>query len=89
MEERISGVIAHVVYQNEENGYTVFSLSSEDDETTCVGYLGDVREGMSLELTGTYTEHAPPTGGSSASGHFRRSGRRAPVRSNCISDPAP
>lgn len=58
MEERISGVIAHVVYQNEENGYTVFSLSSEDDETTCVGYLGDVREGMSLELTGTYTEHA-------------------------------
>lgn len=57
MEERITGIIEHIIYRNEENGYTVFSLVREGEELTCVGFFADVREGSGIEATGRYTEH--------------------------------
>ena len=35
--EEIKGYVEHIVYRNEENGYTVFNLNNEDGELTCVG----------------------------------------------------
>ena len=36
--EIITGFVEHIVYRNEENGYTVLNLVSQDeDEITCVG----------------------------------------------------
>ena len=32
--ETIQGYIEHIVYRNEENGYTVFSLTNDDGEVT-------------------------------------------------------
>ena len=58
MEEQLSGVVTHIVYHNAENGYTVLTLAGDNEETTCVGYLADAQEGISLELKGGYTEHA-------------------------------
>ena len=47
-----------IVYRNEENGYTVLNLASnEEDEVTCVGVFQMISEGESLELTGEYTVH--------------------------------
>ena len=56
--ETITGFVEHIVYRNEENGYTVLNLASnEEDEITCVGVFQMISEGESLELTGEYTVH--------------------------------
>lgn len=56
--ETITGFVEHIVYRNEENGYTVLNLASnEEDEVTCVGVFQMISEGESLELTGKYTVH--------------------------------
>ena len=56
--ETITGFVEHIVYRNEENGYTVLNLASnEEDEVTCVGVFQMISEGESLELTGEYTVH--------------------------------
>ncbi len=55
--ETIKGYVEHIVYRNEENGYTVFNLNNEDGDLTCVGKLHYIEEGGLMELTGEYTTH--------------------------------
>ena len=55
--ETIKGYVEHIVYRNEENGYTVFNLNNDDGDLTCVGKLHYIEEGGLLELTGEYTVH--------------------------------
>lgn len=57
MEEKISGTVSHIVFRNEDNGYTVLEIVSEGKEITCVGNFSTVSEGQTLLLTGRYTEH--------------------------------
>ena len=56
--EEIKGYVEHIVYRNEENGYTVFNLNNEDGEITCVGSFLYIEEGELLKLTGDYVTHA-------------------------------
>lgn len=58
MAEVIEGYVEKIVFRNSENGYTVFNLTSEDDEITCVGNLTFINEGEFLEVIGTFIEHA-------------------------------
>ena len=53
----IKGYVEHIVYRNEENGYTVFNLNNEDGEVTCIGSFHYIDEGELLKLTGEYTTH--------------------------------
>lgn len=55
--EILTGYVEHIVYQNEENGYTVLNLVHQEDEVTCVGIFQGISEGENLELTGEYTLH--------------------------------
>ncbi len=55
--EKIKGYVEHIVYRNEENGYTVFQLNNDDGDLTCVGKFHYIEEGELLELTGEYTVH--------------------------------
>lgn len=55
--ETIKGYVEHIVYRNEDNGYTVFDLNNDDGELTCVGKFHFIEEGELLELTGEYTMH--------------------------------
>ncbi len=55
--EKIKGYVEHIVYRNEENGYTVFNLNNDDGDLTCVGKFHYIEEGELLELTGEYTVH--------------------------------
>ena len=62
--ETVKGYIEHITYRNDQNGYTVLTLSDPerekkglDSEFTAVGSLPDVGEGELLELTGTWTTH--------------------------------
>ena len=58
MREKIEGYVEHIVYRNEENGYTVLNLSAGKDEITCVGSFQSVHEGEYLEAEGQYGTHA-------------------------------
>ena len=55
--EEIKGYVEHIVYRNEDNGYTVFHLNNSDGEVTCVGNFHFIEEGELLRLTGGYTTH--------------------------------
>lgn len=55
--EKLEGYIDHIIYRNNDNGYTVLVLAAEEDEVTCVGMLSYVGEGEKVELQGQYTAH--------------------------------
>ena len=56
--EVVTGYVEHIVFRNEENGYTVFNLENEDGETTCVGSFNYINEGEMLELHGEFVNHS-------------------------------
>lgn len=56
--EKVTGYVEHIVFRNEENGYTVFHLENEDGAVTCVGNLNFITEGEMLELEGEYVNHS-------------------------------
>lgn len=56
--EVVTGYVEHIVFRNEENGYTVFSLENKEKELTCVGNFHYISEGELLELQGEYVNHS-------------------------------
>lgn len=56
--EQLSGYIEHIIHSNPNNGYTVFELTTDTGEETCVGVLHAVNEGESVLLRGEYTVHS-------------------------------
>ena len=54
----LEGSVESVIYRNDDNGYIVLELASDDDLITVVGELGSVQIGEELRLTGTYITHA-------------------------------
>ena len=55
--EELKGYVDHIVFRNEDNGYTVFQLVNENGEVTCVGTFPYISEGELLKVTGEYTVH--------------------------------
>lgn len=55
--ESVKGYVGHIVFRNEENGYTVFRMENDDGELTCVGNFHYIAEGELLKLQGEYTLH--------------------------------
>lgn len=53
----INGTVQSVVFQNEENGYTVLRLRTEGRIVTAVGCIPGLTAGEGLTLTGTWTSH--------------------------------
>ena len=60
--EKISGTVEGIIYQNEENGYAILDLGTEENELiTVVGTLPYVGEGDTLTLYGKWV-HNPKYG---------------------------
>ncbi len=58
MDEHFEGYVEKIIFRNAENGYTVLSLSTEqDDELTCVGSFTFISEGEFLRVSGGFTSH--------------------------------
>ena len=55
--ETIDGYVDHIIFQNEENGYTVMSLMADDKELTAVGLCKGLAQGETIEAEGEYVEH--------------------------------
>lgn len=56
-QEQLTGTVEHIVFCNEENGWTVLELDTETTLETVVGVLPQVQVGESLRLLGGWTEH--------------------------------
>ena len=59
MSESVTGYIDHIIFRNEDNGYTVMVLKGVEgeDELTCVGSFPVITQGASVEATGKYIQH--------------------------------
>ena len=51
------GYVEHIVFRNNDNGYTVFQLVSEEEELTCVGLFSVLAEGELIQVSGQMKEH--------------------------------
>ena len=58
MSDTVTGYIDHIIFRNEDNGYTVMVLKdSKEEELTCVGSFPAVTQGAVIEAEGVYTHH--------------------------------
>ena len=55
--EEIKGYVAHIIYRNEENAYTVFELDYGKGSVTCTGFPLAISEGESCRVEGEMTQH--------------------------------
>lgn len=53
----LSGTVEEIIFQNKDNGYTVFSIQSEEEEVVCVGTMSQLHSGESVKLTGSWVVH--------------------------------
>ena len=59
MSECVTGYIDHIIFRNEDNGYTVMVLKGvkDEDELTCVGTFPVIMQGASIEAEGSFIQH--------------------------------
>ncbi|MDE7122618.1 MAG: ATP-dependent RecD-like DNA helicase, partial [Oscillospiraceae bacterium] len=55
--QHISGIVEHVIFRSEENGYMVLELNAKGILVTVTGELGEAEEGECLSLWGSYQNH--------------------------------
>ena len=55
--QTVSGTVAKITYKNEQNGYTVLILDTDDGDITVVGAMPFVNEGDYLNCTGRVVFH--------------------------------
>ena len=53
----VTGYVDHIIFRNEDNGYTVFQLMEGKKEHICVGIVEMVQEGEYVEITGEEIIH--------------------------------
>ena len=53
----IKGVVDSIVFKKEETGFVVLLLDCEGEPITVVGEIGDIDEGESIRLMGTFITH--------------------------------
>ena len=56
--EQIEGTVEDIIYENEDNGYTVFELSGGGVVTVVCGIVGELHAGESVVCRGRYENHA-------------------------------
>ena len=54
---RLEGIVEHVLFTNEKNGYTVLELDVDGSLVTVVGEIGTAEEGERLLVEGEYQNH--------------------------------
>ncbi|WP_251317651.1 ATP-dependent RecD-like DNA helicase [Flintibacter muris] len=55
--ELLEGTVSAVIFQNEENGYTILRLDIRGEEVTVVGPMAGVAPGEYLSIRGRWTRH--------------------------------
>ena len=55
--ESYTGEIAEIIYQNEDNGYTIAEFETDEITFTAVGYMPSVSTGEQLKISGKWINH--------------------------------
>lgn len=55
--QMLQGTVARVIYENSESGYTVFELAAGGELHAVAGTIGEVHEGETVTVYGTFGEH--------------------------------
>lgn len=55
--ETVNGYVEHIIFQNNENGYTVMNLMTEGSEIICVGMGKGLTQGENIAVQGEYVDH--------------------------------
>lgn len=53
----IEGTVEHIVYKNEENGYTVAKIKHNNENISIVGYTPFLNEGQRVRIQGEWVTH--------------------------------
>ncbi len=53
----LQATIEDIIYQNEENGYTVCTIECEGEEVSCVGNMLGIHAGEDIEIVGSWVTH--------------------------------
>ena len=56
--ELVEGLVSSVIFQNEENGYTILKIECGEEELTVVGAMPGVSSGEYLSVQGGWVHHA-------------------------------
>ena len=56
--ETLSGTVEDIIYENTDNGYTVFEVSGDGVLTVVCGIVGELHSGVSVVCHGRYENHA-------------------------------
>ncbi|MGL4345454.1 MAG: YrrC family ATP-dependent DNA helicase, partial [Cellulosilyticaceae bacterium] len=51
----IEGIIEDIIYQNEDNGYTVCTVDYDGEEVSCVGSMLGIHPGEEVKIVGSWT----------------------------------
>ncbi len=57
IETTISGTIEKFIYQNSENGFSIFVIKSYHEDITVTGYLPQIQAGQEVKLNGAWGFH--------------------------------
>ncbi len=53
----VEGFVDNIIYRNEDNGYTVFEITYEGEDITCVGEFNYISAGEFITAEGTFVKH--------------------------------
>lgn len=53
----LEATIEDIIFQNQENGYTVCTIEYEGEELSCVGEMSGIYAGEEVKITGTWSTH--------------------------------
>lgn len=56
--EKMIGIVEDIIYRNENNGYTILAVSTDEGEKTCVGTMFQLSVGEEISMEGHFTTHA-------------------------------
>lgn len=54
----VEGFVENIIYRNEENGYTVFDITYQKEEITCVGVFSYIGAGEFIAAKGEFVKHS-------------------------------
>jgi len=55
--EKMIGIVEDIIYRNDNNGYTILAVSTDQGEKTCVGTMFQLSVGEEIAMEGKVTTH--------------------------------
>ena len=54
----VEGFVDNIIFRNEDNGYTVFEITYNNEDITCVGVFNYISAGEFITAQGDFVKHS-------------------------------